>query len=112
MFLYRRVSLGMLLLTAALFVGCATETATSPSAEEPASTTQLVSTPVNSVCPIMGGEVAEEGGRVEWNGQTVGFCCPQCIPGWNDLSDEDKGARLAEASSSTHTDHDGMHGDG
>ncbi len=47
----------------------------------------------------MGGEVTDDGGSVDWDGKTVGFCCPGCVDDWNDLSDDDKSAKLASASS-------------
>ena len=63
----------------------------------------------------MGGKVTDDGGRVDWNGQTVGFCCPECIPEWNELSDDDKREKLAEAEEAGQEDshaghsHDGDH---
>lgn len=54
-----------------------------------------VAAPVNTLCPIMGHEVTDDGGRVDFDGQTVGFCCPGCIDQWNALSAEEKAASLA-----------------
>ena len=48
----------------------------------------------NSVCPIMGHDVTDDGGRVEFDGKTVGFCCSGCIEKWNALSAEDKAEKL------------------
>ncbi|RCS47680.1 hypothetical protein DTL42_14270 [Bremerella cremea] len=45
----------------------------------------------------MGGEVVADGGRTEWNGTTVGFCCPDCLPKWDALSDEETTEKLASA---------------
>lgn len=53
----------------------------------------------------MGGEVTDDGGRVDFNGQTVGFCCPGCIEQWNALPDHEKEAKLA-ASDNPATDMD------
>ena len=55
------------------------------------------SIPVNTVCPIMGGEVQSDGGSAIWNGTTVAFCCEGCAPKWDKLSDEDKAAKLPAA---------------
>ena len=76
--------------------------------------------PVNDHCPIMGGEVTADGGQAVWNGQVIGFCCPECQPAWEKLSDEEKSAKLAKAGdhspedghSHDHGDHDhDAHGD-
>jgi hypothetical protein len=57
----------------------------------------MPTTPVNTVCPIMGGKVTPSGGSTTWNGQMIGFCCDSCIPDWNELSDEQKAEKLAKA---------------
>ena len=87
------------ILCAAAFVGCAEESAVTASA----------STPANKICPMMGGKVD---GRttVEWNGKTIGFCCPPCIDEWATMTDEERTKALAEATvENDHGDHD--HGD-
>lgn len=44
---------------------------------------------VNTVCPVMGGEVSEDTEyKVEYKGKTIGFCCPTCIKKFN--SDPEK----------------------
>ena len=78
---------------ALVLTGCTSSTPTEP-----------VAAPVNANCPIMGGKVTEDGGRVDWNGQTVGFCCPECIPEWNELTDEEKATKLAGADNSNADD--------
>ncbi len=60
-------------------------------------------TPVNTLCPIMGHEIAETGGSTVWNGQTIGFCCKACLPKWNDLSDDEKAAKLASPNETDHS---------
>ena len=68
---------------------------------------------VNETCPLMGGDVDPEV-TTEWNGETVGFCCAQCIPEWNELTDEQKAEKLAAAQAGeveNHMDHDHDHGD-
>ena len=52
---------------------------------------------MNANCPIMGSPVKADGGSADYNGKTVGFCCPGCIEKWTALSDEDKAKKLAEA---------------
>jgi hypothetical protein len=89
----------VLAVVAALFVGCADSQNGDGSAPVGTTDTQAdaILTSVNTHCPIMGSEVTDDGGRVEWNGKTVGFCCPQCIDGWNELSEEEKEAKLMAA---------------
>ncbi len=66
----------------------------------------------NTVCPIMGHEVTDDGGRVKFDGKTVGFCCNGCIEKWEALSDEDKAAKLASRPKDDHEHEDGdSHGD-
>lgn len=88
----------------AFAVGCG-----SPAAEqnqsEPAPTVVLA----NTVCPIMGGDVNEEL-TTNWNGKTIGFCCKECLPEWDKLSDDEKSDKLASAGNESDGDHD--HGDG
>lgn len=52
---------------------------------------------MNANCPIMGSPVKPDGGSADYNGKTVGFCCPGCVDKWTSLSDEDKAKKLAEA---------------
>lgn len=85
-----------------LVVGCV-QSSTEPTSETSASTT------ANTHCPIMGGEVTADGGRTEWNGSTIGFCCPECQPKWEALSDEEKGEKLAADHADTDA-HDHDHG--
>ena len=103
-----RFSIGTITLSFALAMsftllsGCSPST--SPETERNSSNEPTV-TPVstiNQVCPIMGGEVSPDGGSTEFNGQTVGFCCPECIDEFNALSDEEKTAALAKAAESAH----------
>lgn len=70
----------------------------------PTNSSTAATAPVNTLCPIMGHEVAANGGSTTWNGQTIGFCCEGCLPKWDKLSDEDKAAKLA-APSHSNDDH-------
>lgn len=66
----------------------------------------------NTVCPIMGHEVTDDGGHAEFDGKTVGFCCTGCIEKWEALSDEEKAAKLASPPRDDHEHEDGgSHGD-
>lgn len=49
---------------------------------------------VNAMCPQMGNPVTAEGGTVEWNGMTVGFCCDGCGGKFEALDDAGKVAAL------------------
>ncbi len=77
----------------------------SESAETSATGTVTVVKPVNQHCPIMGGDVTEDGGTVQWNGQTIGFCCDGCSEEFTALSDEEKAEKLA-AADKAHHDHE------
>ncbi|MFT7464282.1 MAG: hypothetical protein ACI9EF_002632 [Pseudohongiellaceae bacterium] len=48
------------------------------------------------MCPQMGNPVTDEGGSVEWNGMTVGFCCDGCGEKFEALDDMSKGAALVK----------------
>lgn len=82
----------------------------------PAVESQAGAAMINNVCPVMGG-AAKPDVTVEWNGQTIGFCCPPCIEEWNELTDEERAAKLAAARKArpedgqTPGDADHTHGD-
>lgn len=85
--------------TAATSSDAATETASAD--------TDSAATASNTMCPIMGEAVTDDGGTAEWNGTTVRFCCPGCIEKWEALSDDEKKAKLAEASDSANAEKQG-----
>lgn len=62
---------------------------------------------VNTHCPIMGHEVTDDGGRTEYKGGTVGFCCPGCIDSFNELDDAAKDKALATKGTGVTEDADG-----
>ena len=98
-----------LLFTIVSFVGCTQEQPIETVDNDTASTTVAAS---NAHCPIMGGEVTDDGGRFDWNDKTIGFCCPGCIEKFEALSDEEKAAALAKADAE-HKGHDqGAHDHG
>ena len=96
----RFLQLASILSALTYVVGCG-----SPVAEqnqtEPAPTVVLA----NTVCPIMGDAVDEKLTTI-WNGKTIGFCCAECLPEWNKLSDDEKSEKLASAGTESHGDHD------
>lgn len=54
---------------------------------------------VNALCPIRFEPVEDDGGRTEWNGKTVGFCCKNCIADFEALDEAAKTAALEKAGS-------------
>lgn len=53
--------------------------------------------PVNPLCPITGGEVKEDGGKLVWNNTTIGFCCPGCIDKFDKMTAKEKATKLHKA---------------
>ncbi len=90
-----------LTLTVALVMGVSGCGGSGPAPSSASAADQIV----NTVCPIMGGEVASDV-TVDWNGRKVGFCCPPCIEEWAELTDDEKTAKLASAAARAH-DHVG-----
>jgi len=74
--------------------------------------TSTVTAAENAVCPCMGGEV-DGTTSVEWDGKTIGFCCPPCIDSWNEMTDDERTAALEEAKAggdhADHSNHDDDH---
>ena len=80
------------LLLMALAVGCS-----EPADPDAGSATdQAVASSVNPNCPITGSPVASDV-TTERGGKTIGFCCADCIPTWDELSEEQKQAKLDAA---------------
>jgi hypothetical protein len=56
---------------------------------------------VNVKCPITGEAIdpakVPANLIVEFKGRKVGFCCGSCPPAWNNLSDQEKQAKLSKA---------------
>jgi len=68
---------------------------------------------VNTHCPIMGHEVTDDGGRTDYNGGTVGFCCPGCVDSFNELDADAKEDALATKGKGIIEEDEGHeHGDG
>ena len=64
---------------------------------------------VNTLCPITG-EAVDPSLTTEWNGYTVGFCCPDCPAKREALTDEQKVEKLAEAEAKAKGDDPGAPG--
>jgi len=58
----------------------------------------------NNRCPITGNKFDPKNVPTnltrEWKGQKIGFCCPNCLPQWDKLSDKQKQAKLDAAKTS------------
>lgn len=87
--------------------GCSDQQSTDTASESGADPS-ATAVAINKTCPIMGSAVTDDGGRYDWHGKTVGFCCPECIEAFAEMSDEEKTQALADAddSSADHGDHD------
>jgi ABC-type Fe3+-hydroxamate transport system substrate-binding protein len=52
---------------------------------------------VNTNCPMMPSHESDQTVTTDFNGQTIAFCCPKCISGWNKLDDGEKQSRLSKS---------------
>ncbi len=79
-------------LTLLAIAGCA-------SSNKPAAATTTSTKPVNKYCIIMDEHPvrADAQTTVMYKGQAVGFCCEDCIDGWQKMSDAQKDAALKKA---------------
>ena len=50
---------------------------------------------VNAKCPQSGGPLREGCPTSDWDGETIGFCCPGCKSNFDRRTDADKDAQLA-----------------
>lgn len=87
----------LLFLLLAVSLGC-DQTTPDDTVEDTVEPVAVVAT-VNARCPIMGGKVTEDGGTVQWDGKTIGFCCDGCDEKWLALSEEEKAEKLRVAQS-------------
>ncbi|MCG3181437.1 MAG: hypothetical protein BIFFINMI_03831 [Phycisphaerae bacterium] len=83
---------GIVTFTAA---GCA-QSAPTAAASQQSTVPQATETqtPANARCPMMGGSVHASAGTRQFEGKTVGFCCPGCPAKWDQLTDAQKKAKL------------------
>lgn len=101
------------IMVAITLVGCTQQPSTSPDSTASDASAETKAT-VNSNCPVMGSPVTDDGGRYDWNGKSVGFCCPECIDAFAEMSDDEKAAAIADADNSAAdgaNDHSHDHGD-
>lgn len=52
--------------------------------------------PVNKRCPMSGELIPDDAATVQYDGLTIGFCCPMCVRSFERLSDADKAAAFAK----------------
>jgi|GEM_PF-488718 len=52
---------------------------------------------VNTVCPVVDADGADENVTAEWRGKTIAFCCPTCVRKFDRMSDAEKDAMLKKA---------------
>lgn len=92
------VLLGGLVLPVAGLAGCEDEEATPP----PAGAVEQAGRFVNTRCPIMDVEIDPDDVPPDlvrtFEGHRVAFCCAQCPPEWDRLSDQEKREKLVAAS--------------
>lgn len=83
-----KTTMMLLCASAIVFAGCASSQKSETSA-----------IPVNSVCPMMIEHPvpAEHATTVSYKGQTVGFCCADCVGEWERMSDTAKDKALKNA---------------
>ncbi len=67
----------------------------SPSPKKPGGAALEAAGIVNKKCPIMDEDVNLDF-TVAYKDKKVAFCCEDCIPKWNDLSDAEKAGRLKQ----------------
>ena len=60
--------------------------------------------PVNAMCPIGKEPVEDDGGRTEYKGKTIGFCCPGCIEKFEAWDEAKKDEFVAMSMMSSHQD--------
>lgn len=86
-------------MTAAVSMLALVACSSSPKAEKESAAVVSASAPVNKYCVLMPDhEVdAKNPVTVDYKGQKVGFCCEDCIDGWQQMSDAKKDAMLKKA---------------
>lgn len=52
---------------------------------------------VNTVCPIVDADGADESVTAVWRGKTIAFCCPTCVRKFDRMSDAERDAVLVKA---------------
>ena len=71
--------------------------------------------PVNAMCPIGNEPIEEEGGTYEYKGNTIGFCCRDCVDkfaAWDEAKkDEFVAMSMMKTQPDEHAEHDDHDGD-
>lgn len=94
-----RTSLSVTLLAVALcsLAGCASSGSKSEAECKPADpNAKPVANIVNTACPVMPQDAIDPTVTVAYKGQTVGFCCHDCIEKWEKMPDSKRDALLAQ----------------
>lgn len=52
---------------------------------------------VNTACPIVDADGADENVTADWQGKTIAFCCPTCLRKFNRMNGAEKDAVLVKA---------------
>lgn len=71
--------------------GCSSDQKTTAKSDAPAAMS------INKTCPV-GGHAAVASKTVSYKGKTIGFCCADCVESFNKMSEAEKDAVLAKAS--------------
>ena len=77
-----KIATPLLLLLALVLGGCS-------AFGDSTASTDGVKAAINSVCP-MSGEAVSMDCCVEYDGNTIAFCCEECMTKFNEMSDEEK----------------------
>lgn len=56
------------------------ETGDKPASPTTAPTTQAAAAPINKFCPLNPENTVDPAVTTVYDGKTIGFCCPDCIP--------------------------------
>lgn len=92
----RACMLSTAVLLSALATGCSTSKSTENAAYCESVKPGTV-TSVNHYCALMADHPVNPKVTTQWNGQTVGFCCEDCIAGWAELTEQQKADALKVA---------------
>ena len=78
----------------AICCGCSSDGSKTAARGESAASVQKASAtkPINKTCPIMNEHdvPASDAATVQYKGQTIGFCCADCIDAWEKMTDAAK----------------------
>lgn len=86
--------------TARLLIAFGDKAGNLPIAIDPAG--EAAPAPINANCPMMQ-EPVDPSVTVTYEGQTIAFCCSDCIPQWNKLTEAERGERVKQMLEKTDT---------